>query len=111
MTFREWKVERAEPYQCKLYVAGNVWHIELICRKYVELGLCVTITPTKYIYTGGAEDGAIIGFINYARLPNTKENIIEIAVELGKQIIEQTGQLSFTVIDNENNCYFSRFDK
>lgn len=111
MTFREWEVKKSDPYQCTLFVGGNIHHIELICRKYVETGLCITITPTKYVYTGGAEDGAIIGFINYARFPNTKGNIFELAVELGREIIEQTGQLSFSVMDNENNCYFSRFDK
>jgi len=38
-------------------------------------GLCVTVTPTTFIYTNGREDGAIIGFINYPRFPKTKEEL------------------------------------
>lgn len=38
-------------------------------------GLCVTVTPTTFIYKDGREDGAIIGFINYPRFPTTKEEL------------------------------------
>ena len=41
---------------------------QIICNR---VGLCVTVTPTKYIYTGGCENGAIVGLINYPIFPGS----------------------------------------
>jgi len=44
--------------------------LEKICQEYVdEIGWCVTVTPTKFIYKKGNEPGAIIGVILYPRFP------------------------------------------
>jgi hypothetical protein len=40
-----------------IYIAGPVAKIESVCRKFCERGMCVTVTPTTYIYTGGSEGG------------------------------------------------------
>jgi hypothetical protein len=45
-------------------------------RNYVDrAGLCVTFSQTKYIYTGGEEEGCVIGLINYPRFPSTPDKI------------------------------------
>lgn len=43
-----------------------------LCQAYVdEVGLCVTVTPTEYIYKGGREPGVMVGLIRYPRFPET----------------------------------------
>lgn len=70
-----------------------------ICKKYVDtIGLCVTITPTKYIYTNGNEPGACIGLINYPRFPDTDENIEIKAIKLAELFLVTFRQFKVTVV-------------
>lgn len=49
---------------------ANRQYVEDICQSYCnEVGLCVTITDTKFIYKNGNEPGVIVGLINYPRFP------------------------------------------
>ncbi len=45
-------------------------------------GLCVTVTPTTYIYKEGREEGAIVGIINYPRFIMTRQEIERAAEEI-----------------------------
>ena len=97
-------------YWAKIYIAGPVAEIEQICREYCMKGSCVTVTPTKYIYTMGEEVGAEIGLINYPRFPkdNPKLTLLHEAVELGEEICAKTFQGSFTVMTPDNTYFYSR---
>ena len=79
--------------------------VEQICHQFCdEVGLCVTITPTKFVYTrnpsipDGWEDGCFIGLIQYPRFPNSEENILNNALELGKILMEKFEQTKVSVI-------------
>ena len=70
------EMKSCESYWVKIYIAGDIVQIEQICRQYCfHLGFCVTVTPTKFIYTGGEETGAEIGIMNYARFPTTPDEL------------------------------------
>jgi len=76
-------------YPVTIFVAGT--DVEPICRTYCdEIGLCVTVTPTRYVYTSGAEDGFAIGLINYGRFPSEPASIFARAEALAVRLIEQT---------------------
>lgn len=47
-----------------------------------RIGLCVTVSPTTFIYKNGREEGAIIGLINYPRFPTTRKKLEETAEEI-----------------------------
>lgn len=47
-------------------------------------GLCVTITPTTFIYKNGREEGAVIGLINYPRFPMDTEGLRKEAEEIAR---------------------------
>jgi hypothetical protein len=52
---------------------GRRDRLEGMCKGYCdEVGLCVTITDTTFIYKDGNEPGAIIGLMNYPRFPEEK---------------------------------------
>jgi len=74
-------------YSVFIHIAGKIDIIEKVCSEYCSrIGLCVTVTPTNYIYKNGQELGAKIGFINYPRFPDKCENIIDKAEELAELI-------------------------
>ena len=105
----EWWQQQVPSYWCYLYIAGDIHSIESVCRdKCFEIGLCDTVEPVKYIFTGGAEDGARIGLLNYARFPDERENIYQKAVLIGYEIAEKCNQWSFTIIDDVKSEFYSR---
>ena len=78
---------------------GTNAEAECICRKYVDrVGLCVTVTPTRYIYSGGEEPGVIVGLINYPRFPKPPEEIRRHALELATQLMGGLHQQRVTVV-------------
>lgn len=77
----------------------SILDAEKAIQEYVdEIGLCVTITPTKYIYTNGAEPGFAIGLINYPRFPDTPENIKNKALMLGERLRKLFRQYKVSVV-------------
>ena len=104
----EMEVVQSESIEVKLFIAGDAVSADIIIRKYCkDVGLCVTVTPTKYIYTGGAEDGMEIGFINYPRFPDTLAGIVDKATELGMILMEALSQWSFTVVGPYTSKYYT----
>lgn len=84
-------------YKVVIWIAGDIYQIEAVCRKYCLTGLCVTVTPTTFIYTGGAESGAAVGLINYARFPSDPESINGHAQSLARLLMSDCCQRSCSV--------------
>jgi hypothetical protein len=55
------------------------------------------VTPTKFIYTGGAEDGVCVRLINYPRFPKTPEEIVQTASELAEFLRSVLCQWSYSI--------------
>lgn len=73
--------------------------IEAICQQYVgENGLCVTVTPTTFLYKHGQEPGCIIGLINYPRFPSKPSHIEAHAKALAKELKAKLGQLRVSIV-------------
>jgi hypothetical protein len=82
---------------------------EKICQEYVdEVGLCVTLTPTKFIYTKGNEPGAIVGLINYPRFPCDISRLRNQAVELAKKLQDAYCQKRVSVVFQQDTIMLSR---
>lgn len=102
------KIDVVNTYTATIYVGlknrdnGVVYDIGLIegiCQNYCDkIGLCVTVTPTKYIYTNGNEHGAAIGLINYPRFPDNPENIRTKALELAEQLLIICQQYRISIV-------------
>lgn len=90
--------EACSAYSVSIFIAGDAKLAAMICREFCDAeGLCVTVTPTTYVYTGGQEDGVIVGLINYPRFPKTPGAIYATANELAERLCQMLGQQSFTV--------------
>jgi hypothetical protein len=73
--------------------------IRAVCEKYAdEVGLCVTVTPTQFIYTNGGEKGAAVGLINYPRFPSIPEDIRAHALSLASRLLEALEQHRVSVV-------------
>jgi hypothetical protein len=109
MTAQNITMTEARTHWARIYVAGAGADAERVCREYcMEVGLCVTVTPTQYIYTGGQEAGVIVGLINYPRFPLLPGAIEQHAEALGMRLMVALCQLSFTVETPTRTRWFSR---
>lgn len=101
--------KKTEPtYRVEIFVAGDVAEARRVCREYcMKFGLCVTVEPTAYIYTGGEEIGVRVGLINYPRFPASPEKIKEHAVLLGYALREMLFQWSFTIVTPDETTWYS----
>jgi hypothetical protein len=89
-----------EGYNGKIH---NIAEIYDFMRGYCdEAGFAVTVTPTKFIYTGGEEDGAIIGIINYPRFPSTPEDLTAHAVEIAWGLMYHYNQFRVSIVCDDN---------
>jgi hypothetical protein len=111
-------------YQANIFIGlkegyGGIVHaveyVEQICQEYVnEIGWCVTVTPTKFIYSGGAEPGVNIGAINYPRFPSTKAEIDLRLIGLADELMIVLNQQRCTIVSTneimllENDSYEER---
>lgn len=96
-------------YWIRIYIAGNVADAERICRDYcARVGYCVTVTPTRYVYRFGAEDGVVVGLINYPRFPASPVDIQGHAEALAHALMEGLHQGSYTIETPENTVWYSR---
>jgi hypothetical protein len=80
-------------------VLHSVDEVRSICQQYCdEIGFCVTVTPTEFIYTDGNEPGVAIGIINYPRFPDAPENILSKALTLAERFLYAFNQYKVSVV-------------
>ena len=82
-----------------IYMAGDIdtakrW----LRRRCYERGLCVTVTPTTFIYTGGEEAGFAVGFVNYPRFPSDADILCETAQQIADALIVECCQKSALIV-------------
>jgi hypothetical protein len=82
-----------------IFMAGSRATAIEVCRDYYKsFGGCVTVTPTTYVYTGGQEQGFVVGFINYPPYPDGNEDsLILKAMALAEVLARELGQQSYTI--------------
>lgn len=88
-----------DTYWVKIYASGPIDIAKQIIRKECfEEGLCVTIEPTTFIYTGGEEFGYVVGLINYPRFPKTNADVLERGKILAYRLLDCTYQKSILIM-------------
>jgi hypothetical protein len=93
-------IKTSPTYWCRIYISGPQAVAEHVIRKScLEEGLCVTIEPTKFIYTGGEETGVVVGLINYPRFPSDPIQIRKRAESLACVLLDQLHQHSVLIMD------------
>ena len=105
------KTKFVETFWVEICIAGSYDDAVRICKKYCnEVGLCVTIDKTEFVYTQGAESGVKIRLVNYPRFPEEDRVIYLEAENLAKELIEGLYQRSALLITS-NNTYWLTVEK
>jgi hypothetical protein len=87
--------QTAPTFWARIYMSGPIEAAKQALRaECLREGLCVTIEPTLFIYTGGEESGFVVGLVNYPRFPSTTEAITRRAEELIAALLGATHQHS-----------------
>lgn len=93
------KTETQPTHTVRIYSSGPLHLIEDACRAFcLKTGLCVTVDPTKFIYTGGEEQGAVVGLVNYPRFPKAPHEVNQTAEALAREILEACHQHSVLIV-------------
>lgn len=98
-----------ESIRFEIFIAGDIEQAKQVCREHCfATGLCVTVEPVAYIYTGGEEAGVRVGLINYPRFPATSEEISEKAKTLADLLMHRLCQHSYSIVGPEQTTWYSR---
>lgn len=101
-------MKNCESFPVTIFIAGDKKTAKQVCRKWcMENGDCVTVEPIDYIYTGGAESGVRIGWINYPRFPKSHEEILSKARSLAELLAKELCQHSYSITTPEKTYWHS----
>ena len=89
-------------FTVRLYMSGSLDVAQQYLRQEcLREGLCVTIEPTRFIYTGGEETGFVVGLLNYPRFPTTESVLIDRAKVIALGLLSVTFQTSVLIVARE----------
>lgn len=82
-----------DTHQVSVYMAGDLSTAQRVIREHCyETGARFTVTPTKFIYTGGEEDGFIVGVVNYPRFPKRPHELQCLAEGIAGKLLSACNQ-------------------
>ncbi len=99
----------SETYVVKIFASGPIEQAKQILRRECLYdGLCVTIESTLFIYTGGEENGYVVGLLNYPRFPAANELILSRAMKVAQMLLDETYQHSILIVDSEKSYWITK---
>lgn len=102
-------VKTAPTAIARLYLSGPIEVAKQVIRAdCLREGLCVTIEPTTFIYTGGEEAGYVVGLLNYPRFPSEPSAIYARARHLMHALLEATHQHSALLVTDEGTEWVTK---
>lgn len=82
-----------------------------VCQDFCNSnGLCITVTPTNFVYTDGKENGCLIGLINYPRFPSSNEKIYTTALVLASKLLVVFHQNRVSIICSDKTHMLENTD-
>jgi len=104
-------VENSATFWVRIYLSGPIEVAKQVIRQEcLREGLCVTIEPTTFIYTGGEENGYCVGLLNYPRFPAIQADISNRARDLALKLLDATHQHSALLMSPTVTTWLSKRD-
>jgi hypothetical protein len=101
----------SDTFVIRLYLSGPIEVAKQVIRKdCLRAGLCVTIEPTTFIYTGGEEVGYVVGLLNYPRFPTDIESLTRRARDLMHLLLDETHQHSALMVGPASSEWVTKRD-
>lgn len=105
------KTVTVNTHWARIYTSGPMAQAEQICRKFcLDVGLCVTVEPTRFIYTGGEEAGCVVGLINYPRFETSAAEIDAKAIVLASALLDGMHQHSVLIMTPSRTIWTTKHD-
>ena len=102
------RIESVDTFWVRIYISGPLAVAEQLLRQEcLREGLCVTIDPTKFIYTGGEESGYVVGLVNYPRFLTTPDLLWARARSLAELLLAGTFQQSVLLVSPARSLWLS----
>lgn len=99
-------------YAVTIHIAGNYDDAIRVCREVTaDVGLCVTITKTIFVYSFGAEEGVIVRLINYPRFPADEGDILNKAKSLAGTLMSRLFQRTCLISDDQTTEWLHLEDR
>lgn len=99
----------APSFNVDIHMAGDINLAAGVIQRYAaDTGMCISLTPQSFIYTGGREEGFKVGFINYPRFPKDPGDIVARARDLASVLRVQLGQHSYSIVTPIETIWVSR---
>lgn len=100
------ETKTVETFRASIHMAGDVETAKRELRRACyTAGLCVTVAPETFIYTGGEEAGLVVGLVNYPRFPSSRESIRNRAIDLAALLVRACCQRTALVVDDEKTSW------
>lgn len=100
---------QVDTFWARIYMSGPIEVAKQVLRaECARAGLCVTIDPTTFIYTGGEEAGFVVGLVNYPRFPEDNDTILVRALDIVELLLDATHQHSAMVMTPRTTFWTSR---
>lgn len=101
-------MNEATTYTATIFIGGDHSQAKNTCQRYCyDRGLCVTVEPVEYVYTGGCEAGVRVGLINYPRFPAEPADLFARALDLARVLRVELGQHSFSIVATDKTLFES----
>ena len=102
-------IAHAATHWARIYMSGPIEVAKQIIRaECLREGLCVTVEPTTFIYTGGEESGYAVGLLNYPRFPCEDATLTARAYDLMMLLLNGTHQHSALLVTPEKTEWVSK---
>lgn len=96
-------------YSITIYIAGDLADARRSLRQQcVEDGLCVTLTPTEFVYTAGLESGVSVGIVNYPRFLKTPDELYTRALSVTERLMFDLCQHSALIDAPDKTTWLTR---
>lgn len=103
------KTLTSNTYVIRIYISGPIESAKALLREEcMREGLCVTIEPTLFIYTGGEETGYVVGLLNYPRFPSGESELMARAVAIAEMLVEMTHQHSALIVTPNESMWLTK---
>lgn len=104
------KVLTEPTFTARIYMAGDIEAAKRFMRRECyppNEGLCVTIEPTTFIYSGGEEPGFVVGFANNPRFTTTPAERLDRAKSIAERMLEELCQWSAMLVTPSETTWMS----
>ncbi|MDX2005277.1 MAG: hypothetical protein SFU83_08370 [Meiothermus sp.] len=99
----------ADTFWADIYLSGPIDVAKQVLREDLLANpLCVTVTPTTFLYTGGEEVGYVVGVRNYPRFPEDSTSLSAKARRLAELLLDKTFQTSAMVVTPHKTYWISK---